>query len=423
MKKGLAVMLVLFLMALSLTACGGQSQTASTQETNNGTSGEQAGGGDKAKEETGESEPAKSGGEKVVNIGWTGPLSGGAVLYGKRTLNGINMAIEEINEKGGIEVNGEKYKLNLVSLDDRYLPNEAATNAKRLVQENKTPVVFTPHSGGVLAIQQFNQEMGFVLAAYTSEPKILLQGNKMQLMMPPNYDLYLKPFSQVEMERFGKRLGLVPGTHAYAKDWTEVFTKAWKDEGGEVLSDNAVDYNKDTDFYTPVTKALAEKPDVLFVGGASEPTALVIKQAKELGFKGGFVVMDQAKLDEMAPIVGGMDKLEGAVGVTPLVNYPWKGTQPFVERYKKIYNEDPGSEAGLNYMGLYVVAKAMELAGSVTDAQAISAKFDEAAKALPPDQMPYPLTGVDDKGHFVSDVVASIVTDGKLEPVPIPRAQ
>lgn len=92
-------------------------------------------------------------GKNVVNIGYSGPLSGPAAYYGERTLNGVKMAAEEINKNGGFEVNGKTYQINVVSLDDKYLPNETAANAKRLVQEHHTPIIFTPHSGGVMAMQ------------------------------------------------------------------------------------------------------------------------------------------------------------------------------------------------------------------------------------------------------------------------------
>lgn len=56
--------------------------------------------------------PASSNGNKgkggnVVNIGFSGPLSGAAALYGKRTLNGVEMAVKEINDAGGFEVKGK----------------------------------------------------------------------------------------------------------------------------------------------------------------------------------------------------------------------------------------------------------------------------------------------------------------------------
>ena len=93
-----------------------------------------------------------------VNIGFTGPLSGGAALYGENTLSGLRMAAEEINAAGGFDLDGEPTTINLVALDDRYSPAQAATNAKRLTQESNVPAIFIPHSGGVFALQDFNEE-------------------------------------------------------------------------------------------------------------------------------------------------------------------------------------------------------------------------------------------------------------------------
>lgn len=94
--------------------------------------------------------------ENTVNIGFSGPLSGPAAYYGENTLSGLEMAVDEINQEG-IDVDGKKYGINLVTLDDQYLPNETGTNARRLVQENDTPIIFVPHSGGVFATQVFNR--------------------------------------------------------------------------------------------------------------------------------------------------------------------------------------------------------------------------------------------------------------------------
>jgi branched-chain amino acid transport system substrate-binding protein len=136
------------LLALSLAACGGQAQPSSS--------------------------PGSSEGQgNVVHLGYSGPLSGGAAKYGQDTLNGMKLAVDEINSAGGFTVNGKKYTFDVISLDDKYLPNEAATNAKRLVQQYHVPAVFTQHSGGVLAQQAFNatQEPNFIIFADSSEPQ------------------------------------------------------------------------------------------------------------------------------------------------------------------------------------------------------------------------------------------------------------
>ena len=356
--------------------------------------------------------------QETVNIGYTGPLSGGAALYGKNTLVGLEMAAKEINDAGGFDVGGKKYKFNIVALDDKYSPSEAAVNAKRLKAQNNTPMVFTPHSGGAFAIQAFNEQDNFILGAYTSVPNMTERGNKLTLRIPPSFAGYVQPFISVQMKTFGKKLAMAGGDHDYAKAWAQLFGPAWTKAGGQIVAENPMSYNKDTDFYSGVSRVIAASPDVMFIGGASEPTALVAKQARELGFKGGFIVMDQAKLDEMAAVLGGdMSMLEGAIGTLPLIHDARPGAKSFVPKYRKAYNRDPGTEASLNYSSLNGVAEAMKLAGSVTDATAIHAKLSEAFGKLPVERNPSNINSVDAKGGSNAVLVVGLVKGGKVVPV------
>lgn len=355
--------------------------------------------------------------QEAVNIGYTGPLSGGAALYGKNTLTGLEMAADEINKAGGFEVSGKKYTLNIVALDDKYAPSLAAVNAKRLKAQNNAPVIFTPHSGGAFALQAFNEQDGFILGAYTSIPTVTERGNKLTLRIPPSFVGYVEPFIREQMKRYGKKLGVASADHDYAKTWAEVFVDAWKKAGGEVVSINPMSYNKDTDFYSGVSRVIAAKPDVMFVGGASEPTALVIRQARELGFKGGFAVMDQAKLDEMSRVLDGFAMLEGAIGVMPLVHDTRPGAEDFVARFRKTYNRDPGSEMSYHYSALNALVEAMKLSGSVSDPKAIHAKMNEAYGKLTPQKNPSRISGIDERGGSNAQIVVGLVEKGKIMPI------
>lgn len=348
--------------------------------------------------------------DKVVNIGYSGPLSGGAAFYGKDVQSGIEMGINDINKAGGVTVNGEKVTFKLVSLDDRYLPNETATNVKRLTSQG-IDVIFVPHAGGILTVQPLTtRDPEFLLVAYSSEPKILEAKNPLTFMLPPRYDNYLQPFVSTQIKAFGKRLGMVGTTSAYGKQWAEAVTDEWKKQGGTVGANNGVDYGTTVDYSAAVTKALSEKPDVLFIGGPSQPTALVVKAAREQGFKGGFIVMDQAKFEQMDQVVP-VSYLNGSVGVLPTKEFA--GTQLFVTQYQRAYKKIPTSEAALNYMGINVIAKAMELAGTTDDPAKIKAKLDAAAKALPQSKTVFKMLGVTPDGHADAEFLIASVKDGK----------
>lgn len=358
-----------------------------------------------------------------ITIGFTGPLSGGAAYYGKNTLTGLEMAVEEINERGGFEVNGEKYTVNLVALDDKYSPSEAAINAKRLKSQYGAPVIFVPHSGGTFALQAFNVQDNFLIASYTSVPTVTAQGNPLTFRIPPSFMGYQKPFAKVEMDKFGPRMAIANADHDYAKAWTKAFVPTWEANGGEIVADNPMSYNKDTDFYSGVARALSEDPDVLFVGGASEPTALVIRQARELGFEGGFAVMDQAKIDEMARILGGLEMMEGAIGVMPLVYDKRPGAGDFVAKFQKKFDRDPSSEISYHYSAMNALTEAMRLAGTVDDPKAVFAKLGDAFAALPADRNPSRIDGIDADGGSNANIVVAFVENGKIVPIELKTYQ
>ncbi|MHB8156916.1 MAG: ABC transporter substrate-binding protein [Desulfocucumaceae bacterium] len=362
---------------------------------------------------------------KVLNIGFTGPLSGGAAFYGKDILTGLEMGVDQVNAAGGITVAGQKYTLKIASLDDRYLPNEAATNARRLVNESNASVIFCPHSGGIAAMQEFNQTENFLIAAYSSEPKLYARGNKLTLLLPPPYNSYIEPFIKKIMAEHGKKVALIQGNAAYGKDWGTQFAPAWEKAGGTITINSPFDYNKETDFAPYVSKALATKPDVLFVGGASQPTAMVIKQARDQGFKGGLIVLDQAKFEDMADIIG-MPALEGAIGIYPyyLNPRPDKAARDkFVNDYKAKYGKRPTYEHVWHYETALALAKAFEKAGTVKDSAKI---FEAMRQVLPLDKSiaPIGIEGVSTKGGYTNLGMAAYVKNGQYgDPIDIPRTE
>ncbi len=357
----------------------------------------------------------------TITIGYTGPLSGGAAAYGLDVQHGLQMAVDELNAAGGVKVGGKKTTFKLVSLDDQYRPPNAVANAKQLSQQNNAVIVFCPHSGGILAMQAMNEKSSpkFLIGAYSSEPAILKQDNHLTVMTPPSYDAYFKPFIGIEMKRFGKKLGLLATTSAYGKAWADGFRKAWEAAGGTVTGDYGVDYNTTTDFSGAVTKALNDKPDVMLVGGPSQPTGLVIKSARNQGYKGGFAMMDQAKfeqVEDVAPIA----QLEGTVGIIPFKDFG-PGVGQFIPRYNAKFgtSRQANAEVGLNYETMHVFAAAIALANS-TDPAAIMAKVERAAKSLPGTYRIADINGLSKTGHLLIRSVAAVVNKGKFEPVPVP---
>ena len=354
-------------------------------------------------------------------IGYSAGISGGAAEYGLNVQNGLQMAVDELNAEG-VEVDGKKYTLKLESLDDQYQPSTTGTNAQRLVQKEGAKIVFVPHAGGIKAAQELNTSRDkFLLGAYSSDPEILASKNKLTVMIPPSFTSYIDPFIDKVATKGKGKLGLLTTSSEFGQEWTKAATASWKEAGGKVLDNNNIDYGSVSDFAGPVSKTLAGKPDVILVGGPSQPTALVIEEARKQGYKGAFMIIDQAKFEELEKFTDPKN-LNDSVGIAPLTEFD--GTEDFITRYQDKFSSDKpvNADIALNYQALPVFVEAMKSAGSVDDPQAIRDAMPEAVGnvddkfkvAFAPDR-------ISDSGHFVSDGLKAAYRNdkGKYESFPI----
>ena len=349
----------------------------------------------------------------VINIGYTGPLSGGAAKYGMNNLEGIQMAVDELNAAGGITVAGKNYTFKVVFLDDRYKPADSVTNARRLVELNKPPFIVCPHSGGILALLQFNEQEGFILHGYTDNPAVLRLGNKLIVKAPMSMGFYNSGLIELGWKRGWKKGALLCGTHEAGKMAEKTFDKLWKDKGGTIVANAPADYGKVTDFYPYLTKVLAANPDCIFLYGASEPSALIVSTARELGFKGGFILGSQCKLDEMANVTS-LKNLSPSYGVCPVGLMPLAPMKDFSKRFEQKYNVTPTSEAAYNYEVTYIFAEAMKKAGTVNNLPQIMAAIPQVIPAGK-----HAIRGIHTllkEGQFLSGYFAMEVDNGKFSP-------
>lgn len=352
-----------------------------------------------------------------IVIGFSGPLSGPAAEYGQDMLNGIDMAINEINAAGGITVNGKQHKFRLEKLDDKTDPTASVNNARRL-RSNGAIAIFNGVFTTIAAINKVNQERGneFLLMAYTSTPKLYDMGNKLLIgITAPPFTVYLEQFAATAMKKGYKKVAMVVTAGAYGEEWRVAFKEHWTKLGGTITADKPANYYTETDFSAPLTAALATSPDCLLIGGPSATTALVIEQARGMGFKGGFITIDQAKLDYIANLLKGYKLMNNTIGVATPMSVPVPASIAYEKRYKATYKRMVTSEGFRNYGGMMALAKAIEKAGTTTDVYKIRADFH---KALPinGDVIPTEIFGIADKGGLLINGSTQTVENGQLTP-------
>jgi branched-chain amino acid transport system substrate-binding protein len=351
-----------------------------------------------------------------VVIGFTGPLSGPGAGYGRDNANGLKMAVDDINARGGITIDGEKYTFKLETFDDMIDPTAAVNNARRMHSRSGARVIFNPVFNTIAPLMEINEQKGseFLLMAYSSTPAIDQIKNDLTASIPPPFTAYVKAFSEMAWEKGWRKGAMVVTLGAYGDEWREAFKEHWVNElGGEILADKPANYYTDTDFSSQISAALSENPDFLLIGGPSEPTGLVIEQARNLGFKGGFILVDQAKMDYIADVVfdGDLSLMNNVIGVCAVLELPAPVVKEFNTRYEETYGVHNTFEAMLNYSALNIVFDAMKEAGTVDDPKAIKAAM---AKVLPQSEenVPTPYLGTRETKLLVA-ATAGIIEDGK----------
>ncbi len=345
-------------------------------------------------------------------IGLTAPLSGGGAQYGADVQRGIEMAISDINKDGGVKINGEGVQLKLISLDDRAVAEEGVNNVTRLVIQDGAKIIWVPVATVIFPLLDMNErpDEEFLIMAYTSIEMVTDEENPLIAMIPPPFTVYTDRFTKLAMDQGWTKMAMVQTTGAYGDAWAKLMGLDWQKAGGKITAHARADYYTETDFTPFLTKALASDPDVLLIGGPTQPTALVVEQAKGLGFTGGFIIMDQAKIDGMAEQLG-IENLENCIGVAP-VQAPFPATPKFAERYEEEYGELLTWETAINYTGVYILKDAMEIAKSVDDPMAIRAALPEALP-VSGDEFPIEIEGMVKKGLMHMPSAITMVKNGE----------
>jgi len=318
-----------------------------------------------------------------------------------------------------VTIGDKTYVFELLASDDEMVPESALSNAQNFVLEKDIKVVWDPTANTIQSLMGINQTAGeeFLVMAYTSVPLYAQAPNKYMVTLPPPFSVYVKEWIKMAMGNGWKKMGMLQTTGAYGDLWGKTMKDAWTKAGGTVVAEAPASYYTESDFTPYLTTVLAANPDVIFCGGPSDPTALVIEQARGLGFKGGFIVIDQAKLDDIADKTG-MEKLEGCIGVLPveLGAENWPAMNAFAKKYQDEYGDRVTWETAICYTGFHILVNAMKEAGSVDDVAAIRAAFAKGNAAVTSgEEFPVAFSGINnDTGALLMPGTAVVVKDGKF---------
>jgi len=302
----------------------------------------------------------------TIKVGVYGDLTGATSSFGQSTKNGIELAVEEINNGGG--VNGKK--IQLVIEDDQGLPAMAKTVVSKLINQDKVQAVLGEvASTNSLAAAPVAQEAKIpMITPSSTNPKVTEIGDYISRVC------FIDPFQGSVMAKFAantlkvKTAAILGDVNSdYSKGLTQFFEEEFTKLGGKVVAKEAYTQT-DPDFKGQLTKIRNLKPDVIYIPGYYGQVGIIAKQARELDMTMPLLGGDGWDSPEIWKLGG--DSLKNTfISNHYSADNPTPEIQNFVKSYKAKFNVEPDSLAALAYDAAKVLADAIKRAGGTDSAK------------------------------------------------------
>lgn len=298
-----------------------------------------------------------------VRIGVVLELSGATATFGEETLNGLNIALDELNKT-------RERKIKLFVLDNKSEAIETANSVNQLINVNKVVgIIGAVASTNTMAGAKVAQESGIpMMSPGSTNAKVTQIGPFVSRIC------FIDPFQGEVLARFARQLEktkavvITDKNSDYSLGLADSFRKTFTAQGGKVLGEESYTAG-DPDFSALISSVKAYAPDVIFIPGYYNDVGPMLKQAE--GSWDGIVKIggdgwDSPTLTEL----GGAAVFGTFISSHFAADDPNPRIQAFVKAYTAKHGKTPGAMAGLGYDSGLVMANALDrVQGEVTPAK------------------------------------------------------
>jgi branched-chain amino acid transport system substrate-binding protein len=291
-----------------------------------------------------------------VNIGYLGPLTGEAASYGIDTLNGVKLAVEDINAAGGI--NGRR--VELIAEDAQCTGADAASAAQKLVNVDKVVAIMGGQcSGETLAAAPIVEAGKIPMISPVSSSPDVTQAGEFVFRVYPSDALKTKAMAKYLQEQKYTKLAMISENTDFATAFRKAITEQL--EEGVIVFDELVEPNT-KDFRTLMARLQDIDFDIFFPNSQSDAVmAAMLQQLREAGLTQQAIthdVGDSVTLLEIAP--------EASSGLL-VINVPTSGQgTDFETRFTGKFGpaQSTIAFAAHAYDGMSILAEAIRLVGT-----------------------------------------------------------
>ena len=316
----------------------------------------------------------------TLKIGVVSALSGPGSEWGLAQDGGIKIAAMEANAKGGLKVGSKTYKIEVISYDDQYKAALSVSGATRLIEQDKVRLAMGPMgSAAVLAVKPLYEQNKVLAIIGAYSEKALDANTKYSFRGFPTQVEFAGPIVEWLKKN---RPALKTVAELEPNDETGWFSQKllkeqYEGAGYKIVSSELFERSL-KDFQPVLTRILATKPDVIELGTTPPGTAgLVIRQARELGFKGQFVKIGGPGVPQIVAAAG-KEFAEGLICYAA-ADVTTKNYKDLEAQYAKVLKPPMNEFVVYFYDAARMMLDAIQAAGTVDDTDKIRAAMEKVA--------------------------------------------
>ena len=313
-------------------------------------------------------------GAQTLKIGVIAPLTGGAAPWGNAMAESARQAASDVNAKGGLDVGGKKYQVEVVAYDDQYRAADAVAAYNRLTTQDGVKIVGVLASPSTLALRDtVENDKNIMLTSSGIEKSVDPKSRYIFRMLSILRDFVPATIRWVHENQKERRVAILDPNDESGWYATDISKTNYLKYGFDVVSTELFE-RATKDFQPLLTRVLATKPELIELASVPPATAgLIVRQARELGFKGIFVKDAGAAVKETIETAG----KEGAEGTISLHygDSTSEGFKRLADVYRKKFGQDPDDLIIDYYDAFAAILEAVHQAGDVNDTKKISDAF------------------------------------------------
>ncbi|WP_128000838.1 ABC transporter substrate-binding protein [Piscinibacter defluvii] len=294
--------------------------------------------------------------QEVLKIGVNGVMSGEAASWGLVNKYCAETTADLYNAKGGVEIGGKKYKLEIVALDDKNDPKISVTNAEKLTSQGIKYVIGPNIDTTALAVKPVMERAKAMNFPYAFAKELYkAPANASVLGMVASYQVGPIMYDYLKGKKGVKSIAFLARNESDAKNQQVEGVEAAKKLGLYVVAANESYEPGTKDFMPVMTKIIKTKPDHIVLSGVAPADApLLNKAARDLGFKGTISTETAQDAKILAQVAGAKAAGFMSVGGASTPEIQSDEMKAFAEAYKKRVGEW-NDEAGTKVYALELI--------------------------------------------------------------------